>query len=133
MNSANMANAYKTQQIMTAPPENITLMLYNGAIRFVTESIMAIDQQDIARARSRNIKAQDIVYEFIKTTDMKYEISETWLTVDRYIIECLVKGYEKQDKAKMEEAKKLLTEFRDTWVQVIKQTRMDKAAGKGYE
>ncbi len=130
MNSANMANAYKTQQIMTAPPENITLMLYNGAIRFVTESIMAIDQQDIPRARSKNIKAQNIVYEFIKTTDMQYEISETWLTVDRYIIECLVKGYEKQDKAKMEEAKQLLTEFRDTWIQVIKKTRMDKAAGK---
>lgn len=130
MNSANMANAYKTQQIMTASPENITLMLYNGAIRFVTESIMAIDQQDIARARSKNMKAQNIVYEFIKTTDMSYEISHTWVSVDRYIIECLVKGYEKQDKAKMEEAKRLLTEFRDTWVQVIKKNRMDKAIGK---
>lgn len=45
MNAANMANAYKRQQIMTASPAELTLMLYNGAIRFVTESIRAIEKR----------------------------------------------------------------------------------------
>ena len=47
-NNLNMANAYKTQQIMTASPEQLTLMLYNGAIRFIDESMMAMEQKDFS-------------------------------------------------------------------------------------
>ena len=129
MNAANMANAYKRQQIMTASPEELTLMLYNGAIRFVNESIQAIEQKDLERAHKANMRAQNIVHELMVTTDTSYEISKNWLLLEEYILHCLVQGNIKKDLELLEQAKKLLTEFRDTWVQAIKQVRLERAAG----
>ena len=130
MNATSTANAYKRQQIMTASPEELTLMLYNGAIRFVTESITAIEEKNLEKAHASNIRAQNIVHEFMVTMDMKYEISKNWLLIDEYILHCLIQGNIKKDIANLEEAKRLLIEFRDTWFEVMKQVRMNKAVGK---
>ena len=129
MNAANTANAYKRQQIMTASPEELTLMLYNGAIRFVSESIQAIEQKNLEKSHHANIRAQNIVRELMITTDTSYEISKNWLLLDEYILHCLVQGNIKKDTEQLEQAKKLLTEFRDTWVQAMKQVRLERAAG----
>ncbi len=126
MNATNTANAYKRQQIMTASPEELTLMLYNGAIRFVTESILAIEKNDIEKAHAANMRAQNILREFMVTTDMKQEISHTWIRIDEYILHCLVQGNMKKDKVQLGEAKRLLVEFRDTWFQAMKLVRGDK-------
>ena len=106
MNAADTANVYRRQQIMTASPEELTLMLYNGAIRFVTESMMALDKGDLEIAHNKNLKAQKIMREFMLTIDMKQEISKTWIQVDEYILHCLVQGNIKKEKSKLEEAKK---------------------------
>lgn len=128
MNPTNTANAYKRQQVMTASPEELTLMLYNGAIRFVTESILAIEKKEMEKAHNANKRAQAIVREFMLTLDMKYELSKPWLLIDEYILHCLVSGNMKKDIGNLEEAKRLLIEFRDTWVQAMKLVRMDKTA-----
>jgi flagellar protein FliS len=130
MNAANTANAYKQQQIMTATPEELTLMLYNGAIRFVTESIQALEEKNLEKAHNKNMKAQDIIYELIVTTDTSYEISKNWLALEEYILHCLVQGNVKKDKQLLEQAKSMLLEFRDTWAQAIKLVRQAKVAGK---
>ncbi len=130
MNAADTANVYRRQQIMTASPEELTLMLYNGAIRFVTESMMALDKGDLEIAHNKNLKAQKIMREFMVTIDMKQEISKTWIQVDEYILHCLVQGNIKKEKSKLEEAKKMLTEFRDAWYQGMKQLRQKQAVGK---
>lgn len=130
MDATNTANAYKRQQVMTAPPESLTMMLYNGAIRFVTESILAIEKKEIEKAHTANIRAQNIVREFMVTMDMKQEISKTWLRVDEYILHCLIQGNMKKDTVPLEEAKKMLVEFRDVWFQAMKQVRSGKAVGK---
>ena len=130
MNAANTANAYKQQQIMTASPEELTLMLYNGAIRFVTESIQAIEQNNMEKAHKSNMRAQNIVQELMVTTDTSYEIAKNRLLLEEYILHCLIQGNIKKDIEQLEQAKKLLVEFRDTWVQAMKQVRLAKAAGK---
>lgn len=130
MNAANTANAYKRQQVLTASPEELTLMLYNGAIRFVTESILALDHNDIKTAHNKNMRAQKIMREFMVTTDRKQGISQKWLLIDEYILHLLIQGNIKKDKSQLAEAKKLLVEFRDAWVQAMKAVRLDKAVGK---
>jgi len=130
MLAANTANAYKRQQIMTASPEELTLMLYNGAIRFVTESMLALEKNDREKAHTANMRAQNIVREFMVTMDMKQEISKNWLQIDEYILHCLIQGNIKKDKVQLAEAKRLLVEFRDTWFQAMKLVRVDKAVGK---
>jgi flagellar protein FliS len=126
----NTANAYKRQQVLTASPEELTLMLYNGAIRFVTESILATEKKEIQKAHTANMRAQNIVREFMVTLDMKQEISRNWLQIDEYILHCLIQGNIKKDTIQLKEAKRLLVEFRDTWVQAMKQVHTDKAVGK---
>jgi len=129
MNAANQAaSAYKRQQVMTAAPEDLTLMLYNGAIRFINESIQAIDKKDTETAHAKNMRAQKIMREFMLTTDMTQEISRKWVQVDEYILHCLVQGNVKKDKAKLEEAKELLAGLRDAWCQAMKQVRESKKA-----
>lgn len=130
MNVAASANAYKTQQIMTAPPEELTLMLYNGAIKFVNESIAAVEQGDISKANTANLRAQEIVREFMCTLDMKYEISKNWLALYDYVEYRLIQGNIKKDTVQLEEAKSILVEMRDTWAQAMKLARTNQAVAK---
>jgi flagellar protein FliS len=122
----NMAKAYRTQQIMTASPEQLTLLLYNGALRFVDESIQALETRDYPRSHERNLRAQDIVREFMVTLDMKLEISRKWLPLYDYIQYRLIQGNLKKDKEQLAEARNMLQEMRDTWVEVMKKARQGK-------
>ena len=130
MNTAESAMAYKRQQIMTASPAELTLMLYNGAIRFVSESILALESGDMPKCHNANIKAQNIVREFILTLDMQYEISQSWASLYEYIHYRRVQGNLKKDREMLVEARGLLTELRDTWHQAMKAVRVPEAVGK---
>ena len=130
MNYANMASTYKNQQIMTASPQELTLMLYNGAIRFVAESIQAIEMNNMEKAHTSNMRAQDIVREFMNTLDMQYEVSKGLDQLYDYIEYRLIQANIKKDKAQLEEAKGLLTELRDTWYQAMKLARGQQAVGR---
>lgn len=123
----NMANAYKTQQILTASPEQLTLMLYNGAIKFVDETIMAVDRKDFAKAHERNLRAQEIIREFMATLDMQYEVSKNWMALYDYIEFRLIQGNIKKDKEQLQEARNYLQELRDTWVEAMKKARTEHA------
>ena len=130
MNRSDMANVYKNQQIMTATPEELTLMLYNGAIRFVSESIQGIEERNIPKAHAANIRAQQIIREFMATLDMSYDIAHSLDKLYEYIEYRLIQGNMKKDKIQLEEAKSMLQELRDTWLQAMKQVRGQKAVGK---
>jgi flagellar protein FliS len=128
MNTTNMAKAYKMQQIMTASPEQLTLLLYNGALRFVDESILSLENKDYSKSHERNLRAQDIIREFMATLDMKLEISQTWLPIYDYIEFRLIQGNLKKDREQLTEARNLIKEMRDTWVEAMKIARQDKPA-----
>lgn len=130
MNAATTANAYKTQQIMTASPEELTLMLYNGAIKFIAESIQALEKKNYEQSHQSNMRAQEIVREFMATLDMRYEVSQNWFKLYEFIEYCLIQGNVQKDIVKLEEAKSMLQEFRDTWFQAMKQARAQKAVAR---
>ena len=130
MNTAESAMAYKRQQVMTASPAELTLMLYNGAIRFISESILALENGDMPKCHNANIKAQNIVREFMVTLDMQYEISQRWAALYEYIHYRLVQDNLKKDREMLVEARGLLTELRDAWHQAMKAVRMPEAVGK---
>ena len=130
MNAANTASMYKNQQIMTAAPEDLTLMLYNGAIRFLSESIQELAKGNLEKSHRANIRAQDIVREFMATLDMQYEIAHNLFVLYEYIIYRLMQANAKKDASQLQEAKGLVTELRDAWIGAMKQTRLAKAVGK---
>lgn len=130
MIGSQMANVYKSQQIMTASPGQLTLMLYNGALRFLNESILAMEQGDIQKAHNANMRVQDIVHEFVVTLDMSYEISKGFAQLYEYTEYCLIQGNIKQDVAQLHHAKDVLLGLRDAWVGAMKQTQLAQAVGK---
>jgi len=130
MVNAQMANAYKNQQVMTSSPEQLTLLLYNGALRFLTESILAMEQGNIQKSHNANMRVQDIVREFVITLDMSYEISKNWAQLYEYTEYCLIQGNIKKDVNLLMQAKNVLEELRDAWVGAMKQTQLSRAAGR---
>ena len=125
-NAAFTAEAYKRQQVMTATPEALTLMLYNGALRFMTEGIEAIRNKDYEKTNTSLIKAQNIISEFRITLKMEYEISHQLLPLYNYVYDCLVEANMKSSIEKVEEAKEMVTELRNTWNEAIKIARKEK-------
>lgn len=124
-----MANAYKNQQVMTASPEQLTLLLYNGALRFLNESILALEAGDVPKSHNANMRVQDIVREFISTLDMKYEISKNWAALYEYIQHCLIEGNMKKDVQQLNNAKEILEDMRNTWQDAMKLAQQSKVAG----
>lgn len=130
MTNSQMAIAYKNQQVMTASPEQLTLLLYNGALRFLAESIQATEQGDIPKAHNANMRVQAIVLEFVRTLDRSYELAETWAQLYEYTEYCLIQGNIKKDVKQLHEAKNMLEDMREAWVGAMKQTHVARAVGK---
>lgn len=119
----NAAQAYKNNSIKTASPAELTLMLYNGAIKFVNIAIAAIDESDIEKAHINIRKAQKIIEELWSSLDHKYPVWEDFDRVYKYIYDRLVEGNIHKDKAVLEEALGRIREMRDTWQEVMKQNK----------
>ena len=125
-NAARSAEVYRQQQVMTATPEALTLMLYNGAIKFINESIKASKKKEYEKTNTSCIKAQNIISEFRLTLKMEYEISKNLLALYNYAYDRLVEGNMNEDISKLEEAKDILSELRDAWAQAMKAVKNEK-------
>lgn len=122
------AEAYKRQQVMTATPETLTLMLYNGCLRFMTEGREAIEKKDYEQANTSLQKAQNIISEFRITLKMEYDIAQQLLPLYNYVYDRLVEANLKSDVTKIDEARDIITELRDAWAQAMKKARQEKGA-----
>ncbi|MGN0940992.1 MAG: flagellar export chaperone FliS [Selenomonadaceae bacterium] len=127
----NAAEAYKRQQILTATPEALTLMLYNGALRFMTEGREAIEKNKIEEANTALQKAQNIITEFRVTLNMDYEISHQLMPLYNYVYDRLVEANMKGDLKQLDEAKNIITELRDAWAAAMVKARKEKAKQNG--
>ena len=115
----NAANTYLNNKIMTATPTELTLMLYDGSIKFCNIAIKAIDENDISKANTNIIKAENIISELRATLDFNYEISNNLKDIYDYIYSRLVEANIKKDKDIMEEVLEHLRQLRDTWKEAM--------------
>ncbi|MBD5475767.1 MAG: flagellar export chaperone FliS [Lachnospiraceae bacterium] len=111
---------YTTNKIMTATPAEVTLMLYEGAIKFCNIAITAIEQKDIQKAHTNIMKAQRIIEEFRNTLDRKYPVAEDFDRIYVYLLRRLFEANVKKDKDILEEVNMHLRSVRDTWKEVMK-------------
>lgn len=111
--------AYNNSKIMTASPGELTLMLYEGAIKFCNIAIVAIERDDVQKAHTNIVKVENIIEEFRATLDHKYPIAEDFEKVYVYIYDRLVEANMKKDKDILEEVLKHLRTMRDTWKEVM--------------
>lgn len=116
----NMANAYQRNAIMTATPAELTLMLYEGAIKFCNIAIVAIEKKDIEKANANIKKAQAIINELRVTLDHKYSVWEDFERVYDYIARRLLDANLQKDTEIIEDALKYIREMRDAWKEVMR-------------
>lgn len=106
---------YKRNSILTASPETLVLMLYDGMLRFIEEAKLAIKNNDMEKANDRILRAEDIVNELMATLDMQYKESENILKLYDFILRRLIDANLKKDINILDEAKGFVLDFRDTW------------------
>lgn len=112
--------SYQNNAVNTASGPQLTLMLYNGCIKFINQAIKAIENNDYEKKNVNLQKAQDIIRELMITLDPKIDISNQLMPLYDYIHFRLQEGNIKNDLEKINEALGLVIEFRDTWREAMK-------------
>lgn len=113
-------NQYKENSINTATPEELTLMLYNGLVKFLMQAQNAIEVKNIEKSNNSIIRAQAIIKEFQSTLDMNYEVSKNLDSMYDYMYRRLVEANIKKDNSIIEEVLGYAKELRDTWATAMK-------------
>lgn len=116
----NPYSQYNNSKVLTASPAELTLMLYEGAIKFCNIAIMGIEQGDIQKAHTNIVKTQKIIDEFRATLDMKYPVAQDFDRVYVYLQKRLIDANLTKDKEIVEEIATHLRSMRDTWKEVMR-------------
>lgn len=116
----NAYNQYKEDSIYTASPEELTLMLYNGLVKFIMRGLDAVQKNNTQEAHNNIIRAQDIIHEFMVTLDKKYTISQSLELIYDYMMRRLIEANTHKDADILTEVLDLAKQLRDTWEQAMK-------------
>ena len=117
----------KNDSIYLATPEELILMLYDGALKFSNQAIMAMENKDYQKSNYLIQRVQDIIRELQRSLDFKYEISNDFNMMYDYIFRTLVSANIRKDVKKLEEAMGLIRQFRDTWKEAMRIARVEKS------
>ena len=105
---------YNNSKVLTASPAELTLMLYEGAIKFCNIAIMAIEKKDIDI-----VKVENIINYLQSTLDTKYPVSEDYDRIYTYLQQRLAQANIRKDPEILEEVCEHLRSVRDTWKEVM--------------
>ena len=120
MTTANAYQAYRNNTALTSSPHELTLMLYNGAIKFCMQGKQAIEDKNIPEAHRLIMRAQDIIEELQITLDHNYPISEELDRIYDFILYQLREANMAKNPENLDIAADFMRELRDTWVQATK-------------
>ena len=112
--------AYQNNKVMTASPGELTLMLYEGMIKFTNIAIIGVEEHDIEKAHNNIIKTENIISELQSTLNYKYPVAKDFNNIYVYLKERLVQANFKKDKAILEECLEHERTLRDTWKEVMR-------------
>lgn len=118
---------YKNSKIMTASPAELTLMLYEGAIKFGNIAIVAMENKDPAKAHENIVKVETILQNFRETLDKRYPVWQDFENIYVYLLRRCHEANVAKDPEIMEEILKHLRSMRDNWKEVIKKAASNKA------
>lgn len=114
---------YKNSKVLTASPAELTLMLYEGAIKFCNIAILAIEQKEIEKAHINIRKAQKIIEHLMATLDMKYPVAKDFDNMYQYILRRLTEANMSKDPEILKEVLTHLHAIRDNWKEVMRVNR----------
>lgn len=124
--SSQLQATYKQNAMNTASPGELTLMLYNGCLKFIKQGKKAIEEENI-EARNISInKAQNIIRELMVTLKTDSETGRDMMRIYDFILNRLIDANIKNESKLLDEAEELVIQFRDTWKEVLKIDRQQR-------
>lgn len=110
---------YKQNSINTATPEELTLMLYNGAIKFAKLAKIHMEAKKIQDTSINLLKSQDIIDELNGTLNMNYQVSEELRKLYSFIKEQLVDANIQKNSQLLDGIIPIMEDLRDTWKEAM--------------
>jgi flagellar protein FliS len=117
------AKAYGNNRVNTATQAELTLMLYEGAVKFGNIAIEALEKKDYATVNTNIQKCRNIVVELTSTLDKKYPVANDFKQLYDYIFALLVEANMKKDMELLQRAVSELRDMRDIWKQIMSRTK----------
>jgi flagellar protein FliS len=109
-------NVYRESAVLTATPEQLVVMLYDGANRFLTQSAIAMRDGRAGLAGEKLRRAEAIIDELLATLDLSVgEVAERLQALYLFFKEHLSVARLKQDAGKVDEVARLMRELRGAW------------------
>ncbi|RNB90100.1 flagellar export chaperone FliS [Brevibacillus nitrificans] len=115
----NAAQTYQTNQVTTATPAELTLMLYNGAIKFIKQAKASLEERNFVKTHESLLKVQHIIYELMSSLKKDYPIAHQFDRMYDYMLRRTVEANMRKDMEILTEVEGLLVEFRDTWKEAM--------------
>ncbi|KIL49946.1 flagellar export chaperone FliS [Jeotgalibacillus soli] len=131
MSVSNPYSKYQNNSVTTASPAELTLMLYNGSLKFMKQAKIEIEKKNFQEKNRLIGRTQDIVHELMVKLDMNVEISKNFLRIYDYINRRLIDANINNDMRALEEAEGLMTDIRDTWKEAIQLNRQKQFGQSG--
>ncbi len=119
----NIARTYGNNKVNTASPAELTLMLYDGAVKFCNKAVVALEKKDYEGVNYNIQRTRNIVVELKTTLNHKYPVAEDFEKLYDYIFMLLVDANMKKDMELLERALEELRSIRDIWKQIMAQTK----------
>ncbi|WEG16557.1 flagellar export chaperone FliS [Alkalihalophilus pseudofirmus] len=126
----NPQQAYQQNKAVTSSPGELTLMLYNGCLKFINLSRNAIEANNVQLRHENLVKAQNIIRELMVTLKTDNELGKSMLAVYDFILSRLVEANTENSVEKLTEAEALVKDFRDTWKEALQIDRKHRHTGK---
>ncbi len=121
---------YNRNKILTASPAELTLMLYEGCIKFINIAIKAVEDKDTQKANLNIQKAEKIIDEFRRTLDFKYPVAKDFDVVYEYVGRRLVEANISKEKEILEECATHMRTMRDAWKEVMRTAPQELAGNR---
>lgn len=115
---------YKNNKIMSATAPELTLMLYDGTIKFLNIAEFAIEKGELQKAHENIIKTEKIIDYLRNTLDMKYPVAQDFENMYSYIDRRLIEANMKKDKEIVSEINGHMHAIRDNWIEVMKRNNV---------
>lgn len=115
----NAAKAYGNNKVLTATPAELTLMLYEGAVKFANIAVVALEKKDYETTNINIQKCRNIVVELTSTLNMKYPVANDFKQLYDYIFALLVEANMKKDMEALQRALSELRDIRDIWKEIM--------------
>ena len=127
-------STYRRNQVQTNTPERLVLMLYEGAIKFISKSIKSIEEGNVQEANQNLLRSQDIMLELMLGIDFTAgEIADNFYALYEYMHHKLVQANLKKEKESAEEVLQMAKELRIAWLTMLKENRVSKNKGEQHK